>query len=150
MRPHLVGWHFRPPQHPAPLSTATSTLFTQEVTYRLVSLCREGKFVGAIQELHAPHVESIGPEGGPGPSRIEGFDNVINKSSAFGKSMEQVYSTVISDPVVADAFFSVSVHMDIDMAGVGRTPIEEVCVYEVKDGKIVCDRFFYNPMPGQN
>ena len=132
------------------MSTATTTLPTQEVAYRPVGLCRVGKFVDAIQELYAPRVVSIEPEGGPGPSRIEGFDNVINKSIAFGKSVEQVYSMVLSDPVVDGAYFSVSMHMDIDMAGVGRTPIEEVCVYEVKDGKIVCDRFFYNPMPGQN
>lgn len=129
------------------MSTATTTLTTQEVANRLVSLCREGKFVDAIQELYAPHVVSIEPEGGPGPSRIEGFDKVISKSIEFGKSMEQVHSMVISDPVVADAFFSVGMHMDIDMAGIGRTKMEEVCVYEVKDGKIVRDQFFYSPMP---
>lgn len=129
------------------MSTATTTLTTQEVANRLVSLCREGKFVDAIQELYAPHVVSIEPEGGPGPSRIEGFDKVISKSIEFGKSMEQVHSMVISDPVVADSFFSVGMHMDIDMAGIGRTKMEEVCVYEVKDGKIVRDQFFYSPMP---
>lgn len=129
------------------MSTATTTLTTQEVANRLVSLCREGKFVDAVKELYAPHVVSIEPEGGHGPSRVEGFDHVINKSIEFGKSLEQVHSMAISDPVVADAFFSVGMHMDIDMAGVGRTQMEEVCVYEVKDGKIVRDQFFYSPMP---
>jgi hypothetical protein len=129
------------------MSTATTTMTTQEVANRLVSLCREGKFVDAIQELYASHVVSIEPEGGPGPSRVEGFENVINKSIEFGKSLEKVHGITISEPVVADAFFSVAMHMDIEMAGIGRNQMEEVCVYEVKDGKIARDQFFYSPMP---
>lgn len=125
---------------PPTMSTATTTLSTQEVANRLVSQCREGMFVDAIQELYAPHVVSIGPEGGHGPGRVEGFDNVVNKSIEFGKSLEQVYSMVITDPVVADNFFSVGMHMDIDMAGVGRTQMEEVCVNVVKNGKIGRDK----------
>lgn len=129
------------------MSTVTTTLTTQQVADRLVSLCREGKFVDAIQALYAPSVVSIEPEGAPGAARLEGFDRVLSKSIEFGKSMEKVHSMVISDPVVADAFFCVSMHMDIDMAGVGRTQMEELCVYEVKEGKIVRDQFFYSPMP---
>ena len=87
------------------MSTETTTMTTQEVANRLVSLCREGKFVDAIQELYAPHVVSIEPEGGPGPSRVEGFEQVIDKSIEFGRSLEKVHSMSISEPVVADAFF---------------------------------------------
>ncbi len=79
------------------MSTATTTMTTQEVADRLVSLFREGKFVDAIEELYAPHVVSIEPEGGPGPSRVEGFDHVINKSIEFGKSLEKVHSMAISE-----------------------------------------------------
>ena len=71
---------------------------------------------------------------------MEGFDNVANKSIEFGKGLEQVHSMVITDPVVADNFFSVGMHMDIDMAGVGRTQMEEVRVNVVKNGKIGRDK----------
>ena len=97
-------------------------------------------FVDAIQELYAPHVVSIGPEGGHGTSRVEGFDNVVNKSIEFGKRLEQEHSMVITHPVVPDNFFSVGMHMDIDMAGVGRTQMEEVRVNVVKNGKIGRDK----------
>jgi limonene-1,2-epoxide hydrolase len=32
--------------------------------------------------------------------------------------------------------------MDVTMKGQGRMKIEEVCVYEVKDDKIVSEQFF--------
>lgn len=60
---------------------------------RLVSLCRGGILLDAIQELYIPHVVSIGPDGSPRPSRVKGFDNVVNKSIEFGKSLEQVPSS---------------------------------------------------------
>jgi hypothetical protein len=32
--------------------------------------------------------------------------------------------------------------MDVTMKGRGRMKIEEVCVYEIKDGKIASEQFF--------
>jgi hypothetical protein len=34
--------------------------------------------------------------------------------------------------------------MDVTYKGQGRSMMSEVCVYEVKDGKIVTETFFYN------
>lgn len=36
--------------------------------------------------------------------------------------------------------------MDITMKGMGRFTMEEICVYEVNDGKIVREDFFYAEM----
>jgi hypothetical protein len=33
--------------------------------------------------------------------------------------------------------------IDATMKGMGRQVLDEVCVYEVKDGKIVQEQFFY-------
>ncbi len=134
------------------MSTATATTTTQEVADRLVSLCREGKFVDAIKELYAPNVVSIEPEGARSPGRVEGFDAVLAKSVAFGQGMEEVHSMHVSDPVVAENFFAVSMSMDLTMKGAGRMKMEEVVVYHVENGKITLDEFFYTPMPmsGQN
>jgi hypothetical protein len=32
--------------------------------------------------------------------------------------------------------------MDVTMKGRGRVKLEEICAYEVKDGKIVSEQFF--------
>lgn len=53
----------------------------------------------------------------------------------------------ISDPLVADNFFSVTMTMDITMKGAPRMIMEEVCVYGVKDGKIVLEHFYFTPSP---
>jgi hypothetical protein len=129
------------------MSTSTVTRTTAEVANRLIALCREGKFVDAINELYAPHVVSIEPEGGPGAARIEGFEAVVNKSIQFGKSMEAVHSMTVSDPLIAENFFCLRMHIDLTMTGAGRVQMDELCVYEVKDGKVVRDQFFYTPMP---
>ncbi len=120
---------------------------TAQVASRLVELAREGKFADAITELYAPGVMSHEPTGGPGPALVEGYDAVLNKTRQFGEGMEEVHHNAISDPVVADNYFAVSMHMDITMKGRGRVKMEEIAVYQVKDGKITRDQFFYTPMP---
>ncbi len=48
----------------------------------------------------------------------------------------------ISDPVVGGNAFAISLNMDTTMKGQGRAPMAEICVYKVKDGKIVSEQFF--------
>ncbi len=135
------------------MSTATAVSTTQEVANRLASLCREGKFVDAVKELYAPDVLSDEPQGmGPRPSHYEGMDQVLKKNEEFVKGIEEVHSNIISEPIVADNHFALSMKMDVTMKGMGRMQMDELCVYEVKDGKISHDRFFFRPMPmpGQN
>ena len=78
---------------------------------------------------------------------MQSFDAVLKKSQVFGEAMEEVHSSVISDPLVTDDHFAVSMDMDMTMKGRGRNRMAELCVYQVKDGKIVKDQFFYPPMP---
>lgn len=48
-----------------------------------------------------------------------------------------------STPVVGGTHFSVGMGMDVTMKGMGRIKMDEVCVYEVKEGKITKEQFFY-------
>ena len=54
-----------------------------------------------------------------------------------------MHGSHISDPLIAGDFFTVSSGIDVSFKGQGRTQIEEVNVYQVKDGKIVLEHFFY-------
>ena len=56
--------------------------------------------------------------------------------------VEQVHGCTASAPLVAGNAFAITLAMDVTMKGRGRTKIEEVCVYETKDGKIASERFF--------
>ncbi|MEQ9064656.1 MAG: nuclear transport factor 2 family protein [Vicingaceae bacterium] len=116
---------------------------TKEVAERLVGLCREGKNLQAIEELYHDNIVSIEPEGAQNP-RVEGKKALIEKEKGFFDSVEKVHSSFTSDPIVAKDHFSVSMGMDITFKGIGRFAIDEIAVYEVKDGKIIREEFFFN------
>jgi hypothetical protein len=44
--------------------------------------------------------------------------------------------------LVAGNAIAMTLSMDVTMKGRGRMKLEEVCVYEVKDGKIASEQFF--------
>ncbi|MEO8067253.1 MAG: nuclear transport factor 2 family protein [Flavobacteriales bacterium] len=126
------------------MSTATAVMTIQEVAHRLVELCRAGKNPDAIKELYASNVVSIEPAGGTGPERTEGFDNVLNKTLGWLSNVEEFHGAVIGDPIVAGNHFAVSEKVDVTMKGMGRFTMDEIAVFEVTNGKITKDRFFYN------
>ncbi len=47
-----------------------------------------------------------------------------------------------SEPLVAGNSIAFTLAMDITMKGQGRMKAPELCVYEVKDGKIIREQFF--------
>jgi hypothetical protein len=133
-------------------ATATAVKTTQQVADRFFSLTREGKYEEAARELYAPNVVSNEPEGGPAPARTAGHANVVGKTVQFNKDIESVHSNEVSKPIVADNHFAVSMKMDVTTKSAGRITMEEIAVYQVENGKIVRDQFFYRPvpMPGHN
>lgn len=118
---------------------------TQEVANRLVELCREGKHEQAVKELYSPEIVSIEPEGMPNRI-VKGLEGIAKKGEKFQSMLEKVNSSVISDPIVAENFFSCSMLMNVQMKGVPvAVDMDEVCVYTVNNGKIVREEFFYTP-----
>jgi ketosteroid isomerase-like protein len=115
---------------------------TQEVADKLVQLCREGKNEQAIDELYADNIVSKEPKGSP-MELTEGKDAVKKKTLQWEESVEEIHSASCSDPIVADSHFSIVMNIDATYKAHGRMAMSEICVYEVKDGKIVADEFFY-------
>jgi len=132
------------------MTTETKTLTTKQVADRLVALCREGSFASAIDELYAPDIVSIEPPGSNAPERLEGLENVKQKTVQFDAMVEAHHGITVSDPVIAEDHFAISMVMDCTFKGMGRTTMSEVCVYRVKDGKVVWEQFCFSPMPSQN
>jgi len=122
--------------HGSPRMTPT------EVARRLVELCRQGAYETAQLELYAPDAVSLEPEGAP-TRNVKGRDAIIAKGRHFVESME-IHGGNVSDAVVAGPFFSLSMMLDLTPRGGGaRFTMEEICLYEVRDGKIVREQFFY-------
>lgn len=120
---------------------------TQEVATRLVALCREGKNEQAVKELYAPEIVSVEPEGMPNRI-VKGLAGIAEKGVKFQSMLEKVNTSVISDPIVAENFFSCTMLMNVQLKGVPvAIDMDEVCVYTVNNGKIVREEFFYTPQP---
>ena len=126
------------------MTTLTKTMTTTEVANRLVGLCRKGKHMDAIQELYADNILSIEPKGSR-HERTEGIKAVIAKETEFFSMVEEIHSSEVSDALVAENFFSITMKMDMTLKGMGNMKMDEVCVYEVEEGKIVSEQFFYIP-----
>ena len=115
---------------------------TQEVANRLVELCRAGKVLEAGQELYADNIESIEPSTAQTP-HAKGKAAVSEKGKQFASMIEERFGASYSDPVVGGKYFSIAMMLDATLKGMGRQKLDEICVYEVNDGKIVREQFYY-------
>jgi len=117
---------------------------TQEIADKLVGYCRVGQFDTAMNELYGKEIVSIEPKGAP-MERVEGFEAVVQKAEFFNNMVAEFHGNEVSDPMVADNFFSCRMKMDATFKEGGRQSMEEICLYEVANGKIVKEEFFYTP-----
>ncbi len=122
---------------------------TLTVGKQLVSLCREGKIMEAVETLYSPQIVSIeAVSGGPSmPARMEGLDAIKGKNDWWVKNHD-VHSSKAQGPYPHGDRFIVHFTFDVTakagpMAG-NRMTLDEAAVYTVKDGKIVQEEFFYD------
>jgi ketosteroid isomerase-like protein len=126
------------------MTTATSPMTTRAIAARLAELCRKGDFETAQKELFAKDAVSIEPYATDDfEKETKGLDAIIEKGEKFQSMVEAMHGGVdISDPVFAENSFALSMTMDITMKQKGRMKMSELCVYEIKDGKITSEQFF--------
>ena len=116
---------------------------TQDVANRFYELAQQGQFDKVQDELYADNAASIEPANAPGLKSVEGLDAIREKGKQFNDSVEEMHGGFTSAPQVAGNYFSVAMGMDATIKGMGRTKMDEIAVYEVKDGKIVKEQFYF-------
>ena len=115
---------------------------TKEIATKLVQLCRQGKFDVAQQELFSKDAVSIEPHETPAFSKeTKGLKAIKEKGEKWKTMVEKQNSISVSEPIVAGNSFAVALHMDVVMKDRGPMDMTELCVYHVKDGKIVSEEF---------
>ena len=115
---------------------------TKEIAERLVALCRDGQFEAAHKELFATDAVSIEPYATPAFAKeTKGLNALIEKGHRFTAMIEQVHAISVSDPLVAGSSFACAIQLDVTIKGHGRMNMNELCIYEVKDGKIISEQF---------
>ena len=116
---------------------------TKEVADLLVSMCREGKVEEAKQQLFTGETISIEPAEGILPKEVKGLEAIQDKAALFISMVQEFYGSTITGPVIAGDYFSIAWDTDIQMKGEERKTMSEICLYKVKDDKIVSEQFFY-------
>jgi len=115
---------------------------TQKVANRLVELMRNGDGMTAINELYADNIVSKEMPGFPSEV-TSGKEAVTQKSIQWFNNVEEFHKSEISEPQVAGNHFSCTMDFDVTFKDSGRQQMNEICVYEVNNGKIVNEQFFY-------
>jgi hypothetical protein len=115
---------------------------TKDIAERLVALCRQGNFETAQKELFAADAINLEPYATAAFAKeTKGLDAILEKGRTFGALIEQVHSIYVSDPLVAGSSFACAMRLDLTIKGHGRMSLDELCIYEVKDQKIISERF---------
>ncbi len=116
---------------------------TEQIASRLVDLCRKGEYETAQKELYSKDAISIEPESTPQfDKETKGLPAIIEKGHKFSSMVKQVHNTSVSNPLVAANSIAFTLNLDVTMKDNKRTNMNELCVYNVKDGKIVSEQFF--------
>ena len=125
------------------MATQEAVMTTKEVANRLHELFQANKWMEAQQELFSDDAESIEPKDSPGMQSVKGIDAIRKKGEDFNNMVEEVHGGWVSEPIVAGKYIAVAMGMDCTYKGMGRQKMDEIVLYEVKDGKIVKEQFFY-------
>jgi ketosteroid isomerase-like protein len=125
------------------MTTQEAVMTTRDVANRFNELAQTGQWQQIQDELFSDDAESIEPEHSPGMKSVKGIEAIREKGKQFGEMVEEMHGGYSSEPQVAGNHFSVASGMDCTMKGQPRMKMDEIAVYEVKDGKIVKEQFFY-------
>ena len=117
---------------------------TGTVARRLIELCRAGQFNRALDELYADDARSIEVDSGDEKSgNVVGLAAIRRKGKDFQENCAKLHSVLVSDPLIAGPFFTIALGVDATYKDGSRRALKEVCVYEVRNDKIVREQFFY-------
>jgi ketosteroid isomerase-like protein len=126
------------------MTTNKTTMTTAEVAARFYELAKEEKWFEIQDEFFSDDVKSIDPADSPYFPYAEGKAAVRKKGEDFVKRIEAVHKVVTTPPLVAGHHFAVGREKDLTVQGLGRIQINQIMMYEVKDGKIISEQFFYS------
>lgn len=116
---------------------------TKEIASRLVELCKKGDFDTAQSELFADDAVSIEPHATPEfEKETKGKDAIKEKGDKWASMVKEMHSIEVSEPVIATNSFACTIRMNVAMKQGGDMDMTELCVYTVKDGKIISEEFF--------
>ncbi|MEN0053259.1 MAG: SnoaL-like domain-containing protein [Mucilaginibacter sp.] len=123
-----------------PMNQEIPQMSTKGIAEKFVQLCREWKNTEFKTMFYAEEITRIEAQG----KKITGLQAVLQCGLNWRDKVQHVNSVQISDPIIAEDYFAVSMRMDVSYKDGTRSILDEICVYGVKDGKIISEQFFFN------
>jgi hypothetical protein len=118
---------------------------TQDVAKRYYELIQQHQYQQIQDELYAADAVSIEPENDSNlPLVVEGITALRQKEGLFFSQVEQMFGGKMSEPIVSNFHFSQMTEMDVQMKGKERKLKGQIGVFEVREGKIIKEQFFYD------
>ena len=122
----------------------TEVLMTiQQIANRLSVLFRENKWEEAQEELFDENAMSIEPYNTAGLKTVRGNEAIKQKTRDFNGEIDYVHSGYVTDPIVAGRYISFGMGMDAINKQGKRIKLDEIAIYEVREGKIIKEQFYY-------
>jgi limonene-1,2-epoxide hydrolase len=119
---------------------------TQEIAGRYVQLANQSKWEQILDELHADSAVCREPEHVVQrgiPVVTEGKEAIKAKGAKNRTMIQEIHSQSCSEPVVAGNFFTVALKRDVTFTNRPRVQLEEIGLFQVKDGRIISEQFYY-------
>jgi len=120
-----------------------AVLSTREVAARFNELAKQEKWFEIQDELFSTDVKSIEPPHAVYLENAEGKDRVRKKGENWVKRIREAHHRSTTDPIVSGNHFAVGRSVDITVEDIGRVQFNQIMMYEVKEGQIVKEQFFY-------
>jgi hypothetical protein len=121
-----------------------SAMTTKEIADRLVSLCRDGKNMQAMEELYSPDIVSMEAMDMPNQGRTSTGMAAVKAKSEWWISNHEIHSMGVGDPFISLDAFVVQFDIDVTFKPTGkRHQMSEVGFYRVEGGKVVREEFLY-------
>lgn len=116
---------------------------TKEIAKKFFELAQQGNWNAIQEDMYHKDAKSIEPDHSEGLKTVSGMDAIKAKGKQWEASIEEVHSGYCNEPQVAGNYFTCVMGFDATFKGRGRMSMDEIALYEVKDGKIVSEQFFY-------
>jgi hypothetical protein len=96
----------------------------------------------AQKELFSDDAVSIEQHATPDFAKeTKGKEAIKEKGEKWNSMVEAVHNMEVSDALVASNSFACVLRMQVTMKERGQMDMTELCVYKVKDGKIISEEF---------
>ncbi|MCI4671233.1 MAG: nuclear transport factor 2 family protein [Bacteroidia bacterium] len=116
----------------------------QELATRLYDYVQRGEYFEAYDELFSAEAKAIEPQlAQMGLGEVVGREAIKAKVGQMSEGIAELISREMSAPIVSAKHIAFTNIVKARMKDGNEFSLSEICLYEVEEGKIISEQFFY-------